>query len=519
MSNLATAGIAESDVIILTALPRAADADINTYNAGLISTYTDATIIDINPFFNDGSDNLVAAYDCGDAIHLNDAGQTLITEVLNSTLTYTFTDTDAFNYWNGLTLANGTTIDASTVYGVTTDSLVTAIDNHVIQLKADGVWPNLVRYYPFIGGTDATHAIDMVSATSILTYGGTNPPALDKYGMRINNEDGSYANANNDPSTELTLNDTHLMIYSFTADWDVSFGTIIGTDRLSLFSNSGITLSDVYKNSVASRASVADNHLNIADGSFPMMSSRRSSTDNSLYLNAVEIDTTTGSDGALTASSILIGAIDLNGVPSYPTTGNICASSWGTALSAGEVTAFNTELKSFKYSLMGLQRGTLTWTATTGVLGSHDDGNTLTVDTSAALTAYTTETVATADIDFKYTAYTGGSVANNFMGLCETSAFPPTTYLDCQFVAGIQNDGKFRVSEYGVSKYLSGILTKDEERQEIRILNDAGTVKYYLGGVLKYTSGETPSGSYHLTMDKQGTVTGAGTRIAYHLAT
>ena len=88
MSNLNSAGISESDCIIINALPRGGDANIIPFNTGLSSTYTSATIIDAYSEADDAGSpgNIKAIYSCGDGVHGNDAFNTWISGQINSIL-------------------------------------------------------------------------------------------------------------------------------------------------------------------------------------------------------------------------------------------------------------------------------------------------------------------------------------------------------------------------------------------------------------------------------------------------
>jgi len=83
-SNLQSLGITE--FIHLNALPRGGNAAINTFNSSLASTYSGDTVIDLNTLFNNGSDSMNPSLECGDGIHPNDAGQTIISGQVNAVL-------------------------------------------------------------------------------------------------------------------------------------------------------------------------------------------------------------------------------------------------------------------------------------------------------------------------------------------------------------------------------------------------------------------------------------------------
>ena len=80
-ANLVAQGI--TDFIHLNALPQGGNANINTFNTYINSTYGADTIVDLNALFNDGADSLLVAYDCGDGVNINSDGHELITTTIN----------------------------------------------------------------------------------------------------------------------------------------------------------------------------------------------------------------------------------------------------------------------------------------------------------------------------------------------------------------------------------------------------------------------------------------------------
>lgn len=76
-------GISNENLIIINVPPYNGDADIDTFNTWLGSTYTTSDIIDVNTEFNNGSGFLSATYDAGDGVHPNDLGNTWISGEVN----------------------------------------------------------------------------------------------------------------------------------------------------------------------------------------------------------------------------------------------------------------------------------------------------------------------------------------------------------------------------------------------------------------------------------------------------
>lgn len=81
-SNLQAIGVTE--FIHVNALPRGGNANIGTFNTGLNSAYSGDIIIDAYTVFDDGAGSLHADYDCGDTIHLNDLGNSILAGLINA---------------------------------------------------------------------------------------------------------------------------------------------------------------------------------------------------------------------------------------------------------------------------------------------------------------------------------------------------------------------------------------------------------------------------------------------------
>jgi len=103
-------------------------------------------------------------------------------------------------------------------------SYAPALDGLVVGLKSKGLWTKMNAIYAFVGGTAALHKWNLkdprdLDAAFRLTYvGGIHTTNL---GYQPNPtgsyETGGYANTYLIPSTALTLNSTHLSLYSLGA--------------------------------------------------------------------------------------------------------------------------------------------------------------------------------------------------------------------------------------------------------------------------------------------------------------
>jgi hypothetical protein len=105
-----------------------------------------------------------------------------------------------------------------TAASITDPTITNAINTLVINLKAYGLWVKIKAIYPFVGGTATTHKfnlknpLDTDAAFRILFGGGWTHNAN---GITAN-ASNTFANTFLNPSTNLTLNTTHVSLYSRT---------------------------------------------------------------------------------------------------------------------------------------------------------------------------------------------------------------------------------------------------------------------------------------------------------------
>jgi hypothetical protein len=132
---------------------------------------------------------------------------------------YTFTDSDAADYYTALGMAkDGTIYFPSTGQQRTGAQIAAAIDAHVIALKADSLWTPAVSILPIIGGSAATHKWNLKDpddddASHRATFHGT--VTHSEGGMQGNGTTG-YCNTYVNESTHLSQDSGTIAIYSRT---------------------------------------------------------------------------------------------------------------------------------------------------------------------------------------------------------------------------------------------------------------------------------------------------------------
>jgi hypothetical protein len=105
-----------------------------------------------------------------------------------------------------------------TAAAITDPTQQSAVNQLVIDLKADGVWSKMKAIYPFVGGTASTHKFNLknpldTDAAYRLTFNGGWTHSSNG---ALPNGTNAYANTFLIPNTKLTLNSTHASFYSRT---------------------------------------------------------------------------------------------------------------------------------------------------------------------------------------------------------------------------------------------------------------------------------------------------------------
>jgi hypothetical protein len=105
-----------------------------------------------------------------------------------------------------------------TAAGLTDNTQKSAVNTLVLSLKANNIWQKFKAIYPFVGGTATTHKFNLINpadtnAAFRLVFNGGWTHSTN--GALPNGTNG-YANTFLTPSTNLTLNSTHLSYYSRT---------------------------------------------------------------------------------------------------------------------------------------------------------------------------------------------------------------------------------------------------------------------------------------------------------------
>jgi hypothetical protein len=234
-----------------------------------------------------------------------------------------------------------------TATGISDTTQKNAVDALVVSLKADGIWTKCIAIYPFVGGTSATHAVNLKNpGTYDISWSGT--VTHDSNGITGNGTDG-YGNTGITPSSHLTLNDTHASLYCRTGGGSTDnmhdFGCIDGSNtwRLSLRffdSFSSVIYGAAINNSRATAAGFG-------------IQTRRSNIDHEIYWNGTSqtTQTTDNTGSARPGQPLYICCRNVDGTANTFSSRNYAFCSVGSGLTDTEAGNFATRVETFQDAL------------------------------------------------------------------------------------------------------------------------------------------------------------------------
>ena len=240
-----------------------------------------------------------------------------------------------------------------TAAGIVDATIVNAINDLVVSLKADSLWTKFRYIYPFVGGTATTNKYnlrdpqDLDAAFRLEFYGGI----THTNGFNPNGTNG-YGDTFCTPSGNVTLNSEHLYITSNTNNTptfgdSADCGAFNGVSQASTIILRGTASKNLFRSRM--NGAVVGSTNTDAIGSFCVT---KTSTDLRLFKNAVL--TSNGlSNGSLSNRNIFIGTLSLNNSPYNPgfTNQNYTFASFGDGLTDTDVANLTTIEQTFNTAL------------------------------------------------------------------------------------------------------------------------------------------------------------------------
>jgi hypothetical protein len=342
-----------------TIVGRAGSFDIQRTSATVTKLYKNASIISnfnsggtvlptLKMYIGNMSFSVNAPYSAG---YTNSEFRLAYTSdgLTDTDITNLRTAVQAFQTTLGRSIGTQTVSDADAQAFVTNAGIVdqveaTAINNLVIGMKADGLWTKMKALYPFVGGTATSNSYNLKNtAQHQITWNGGVTFASN--GITTNGTNG-YGNTNLIPSSVLTLNNTHLSIYSRTTGTpnggDIGFQTTGDAANLFIAGNLfGSFFADCYAST--SRITAVPQ----TQGFY--INTRTASNSYKVFRNTSQISSTiTTSTGSLPASNLSIGALLTGG---WYANKNYAFASIGDGLTDTEAANFYTAVQAFQTTL------------------------------------------------------------------------------------------------------------------------------------------------------------------------
>lgn len=237
-----------------------------------------------------------------------------------------------------------------TAAGITDNTQKTAVNQLVVDLKTYGIWTKMKALYPFVGGTATTHKYnlkdpqDTDAAFRLVFNGGWTHSST---GVLPNGTNG-YADTKLQPSTILSLNNTHLSVYSRTSA--IQSGVEIGSSNVGDINflwlatrRSGNYNFWMNQSSVTTPAS--------SDGSGFFIGNRTASNIKNGWRNGVKVENVTTASDALPIKTTYIGAAQYANITAFYSSREQSFASIGDGLDDTEAANYYTAVQTFQTTL------------------------------------------------------------------------------------------------------------------------------------------------------------------------
>jgi hypothetical protein len=243
-------------------------------------------------------------------------------------------DADAVAFFNRVTTAGGTLS--------TTEKQ--AVNQLVLDLKANSLWTPMKAIYPMVGASAAACAQNLKSSSFTGTF--TSGWTFASTGATPNGT-SAYFDTGLNANTNLSQNSTHLSYYSRTnisaGQVDMGITTTTGTSTYLLFSYSGTGFSGINA-AEAARTSAANPTTGLLIGS------RNSSSQEKYFTNNVS-QTRTATSVSIASFNIYLGCYNNMGTALFFSSKQCAFSSIGDGLTDTQASNFYTAVQTFQTTL------------------------------------------------------------------------------------------------------------------------------------------------------------------------
>lgn len=226
-----------------------------------------------------------------------------------------------------------------TAVGITDATIIDAINTFVTEAKAQGIWNDLDKIYPFVGGTSTAHRYNLKNALADGTFfGGV---THNSNGVTFNGTTGYFDTGW--ATTSGNLYNRHFSQYVVTQNSNTAWaGSYDGTNLFGLRTDQARILDFVGLNSLYAVSPVYLTRASI------MCANIDSSTVGKVYSNGVLAFTNTGAINATpTTNTVYVGALNFNGTASFFHDSNVRFVTTGNKLDASKQAILNSLARYF----------------------------------------------------------------------------------------------------------------------------------------------------------------------------
>jgi hypothetical protein len=229
--------------------------------------------------------------------------------------------------------------------GETSTTIINALNTFEAGLIANSLTTKFNAIYPFVGGDSARHSRNFIDTLTFqLSFvGGWTHSATGA----LPNGTNSHADTTLVPLTTLSLNNSHLSVYTRTntnAGVDIGVGQSVPTRNMYAAARTGgSAYSSV--NQLGNPSAITADSLGL------ILGSRTGVTTMDVYKNGSSIIASTEVSNILPSVSIYLGARRFNATLDQRTTRQIAFATIGSGLTAGEVSTLYTLVQAFQTNL------------------------------------------------------------------------------------------------------------------------------------------------------------------------
>lgn len=227
--------------------------------------------------------------------------------------------------------------------GVLTEAETTAVNQLVIDMKANGTWTAMKAIYPMVGSSAAACAQNLKSSSFTGTF--SSGWTFASTGVTPNGT-SAFMNSTLNSSTSLTLNSSHLSYYSRTTSngTEVEIGNFNGTNAsLIEIRTTGVSY---YRINQTSDISHSD-----ADSKGFYIANRTASNIINAWKSGTKTISSTVISSALPNNNLFIGSLNFNGSALYFSTKQCAFASIGDGLTDTQASNFYTAVQTFQTTL------------------------------------------------------------------------------------------------------------------------------------------------------------------------